>query len=1110
MKNLKTTLRIVVCLVLVAVLALAFASCKKNKKNHEHNYVASVTGATCGQPGFTTYTCECGDSYVGDPVTVEHDLVAHKGLPPTCTEAGYADYNTCSRCDYTTYRDLPATGHNPVEKITRFPTTLYTGIKTTMCEGCGECYKDEEIEAITVSLPDISPFLRSFVGDNYIDIKAEDTEIVLIKEIDGGSEAGVEKNFIAIKLANFVIDGKSEVLSAHLSLDVGVATYESLEDDAEPTFTRQLVVDVIVNGDDVSVSVTEDDNAPANSEYSVSDLFYRALAQRYGINYEILVEGYYLLGKMTEYLPIAEGVINWLATIEIPEGKFDIVALVQLVGGELISTDNNGNYSINISGLAALVAEMGDMTIADFVDAQYGAGTAQSVKDFILSVPTSKIRDIANAAARFSENSGVPIDQVYALINYAVCVSTGVDFNIESEIASRYNMTVAQVVAQLSGDPSLTPAEIDAMALSMIESLEEGIDLIKNLNVDQIYNLYMFGDIDEEFSVTDNLVAVLDNLDTMVEAKLHVTDGVVDNAELTVDGLLTVTYADDQLKAEVLLPYGKLVGIVYEDAEGRGIDIKGYNEEGNEMFNGIARYRINEDGKYYVVNFVYGEYSLLNASCQIDENGEFEYFNASVWGLHHDHRIVEDAATGEIIEASHETKHYQMLNVVLNSYGNGLYHYEFKLNNIVSHGGMVDNGDTYIDSSSSELTEIFDISGEVAVENDYISFDIANEYEGQIVFDASFDLYILETGYDLLFNVSIGDGEILYLDADYVNDVLSVNFRSNFVGEQLALVLYSDPDSTDLVVHKEGTEWINYASTITADGRHVDVVITGYIDRLIVEYSSGETNDDFVLSYEKEGDEIFKTSANVVADELVYLDIIVNEAVDGKVDGLDGDKHLLNIVTFIYSKANDGSFTVDFVGSDIYSAPSDKDSASNSGSEVEVQEESSVIYQEAAAKLQVAYNGSDELLVVIDEIKVIAFKVTEIDGGKKLNVVGHDDVNTYFDITLSYTETVEDDVVTESEFVVDALIGEMNIDLTYATTLTEKGLVFAVAGKELVNVHCAEIENGYVINYAFSDLSKITNSSETVYDAENDSYSYINYSICYTFSAAGKITVVVK
>ena len=175
------------------------------------------------------------------------------------------------------------------------------------------------------------------------------TEIVLIKEIDGGSEAGVEKNFIAIKLANFVIDGESEVLSAHLSLDVGVATYESLEDDAEPTFTRQLVVDVIVNGDDVSVSVTEDDNAPANSEYSVSDLFYRALAQRYGINYEILVEGYYLLGKMTEYLPIAEGVINWLATIEIPEGKFDIVALVQLVGGELISTDNNGNYSINIS-----------------------------------------------------------------------------------------------------------------------------------------------------------------------------------------------------------------------------------------------------------------------------------------------------------------------------------------------------------------------------------------------------------------------------------------------------------------------------------------------------------------------------------------------------------------------------------------------------------------------------------------------------------------------------------------------------------------------------------------------------------------------------------------
>ena len=40
-----------------------------------------------------------------------HDLVHHEAQAATCTEIGWDAYDTCSRCDYTTYVEIPATGH---------------------------------------------------------------------------------------------------------------------------------------------------------------------------------------------------------------------------------------------------------------------------------------------------------------------------------------------------------------------------------------------------------------------------------------------------------------------------------------------------------------------------------------------------------------------------------------------------------------------------------------------------------------------------------------------------------------------------------------------------------------------------------------------------------------------------------------------------------------------------------------------------------------------------------------------------------------------------------------------------------------------------------------
>lgn len=62
-----------------------------------HSYTAVVTEPTCTEEGYTTYTCSCGDSYVGN----ETDALGHKYeavvTAPSCVSEGFTTY-TCSVC----------------------------------------------------------------------------------------------------------------------------------------------------------------------------------------------------------------------------------------------------------------------------------------------------------------------------------------------------------------------------------------------------------------------------------------------------------------------------------------------------------------------------------------------------------------------------------------------------------------------------------------------------------------------------------------------------------------------------------------------------------------------------------------------------------------------------------------------------------------------------------------------------------------------------------------------------------------------------------------------------------------------------------------------------
>ena len=71
---------------------------------HRYTYSSVVTAPTCTVQGFTTYTCECGDSYVADYIDAlghtPENAVEENYITPTCTENGSKDVVVyCSVCD---------------------------------------------------------------------------------------------------------------------------------------------------------------------------------------------------------------------------------------------------------------------------------------------------------------------------------------------------------------------------------------------------------------------------------------------------------------------------------------------------------------------------------------------------------------------------------------------------------------------------------------------------------------------------------------------------------------------------------------------------------------------------------------------------------------------------------------------------------------------------------------------------------------------------------------------------------------------------------------------------------------------------------------------------
>ena len=103
---------------------------------HEFGEWHVSIAATCTATGIQERVCKCGERETEILPALGHDLVAHEGKTATCTEIGWDAYETCTRCDYTTYKEIPALGHFFEKIIVREPTTALPGEQKLVCKRC--------------------------------------------------------------------------------------------------------------------------------------------------------------------------------------------------------------------------------------------------------------------------------------------------------------------------------------------------------------------------------------------------------------------------------------------------------------------------------------------------------------------------------------------------------------------------------------------------------------------------------------------------------------------------------------------------------------------------------------------------------------------------------------------------------------------------------------------------------------------------------------------------------------------------------------------------------------------------------------------------------------
>ena len=179
----------------------------------EHEYNASYTEPTCTEQGYTTYTCACGDYYVGAYVAAKGHSYDAVVTEPTCTEQGYTTY-TCTACgDSYVDNEIAAFGHTEVTDQAVEATCTTTGL--TEGKRCSVC------ETILVKQEVIPAKGHTEVIDKAVAATCTETGLTEGKHCSVCSEVLVKQEVVAAKGHTEAIDKAVDATCTETGLTEG-------------------------------------------------------------------------------------------------------------------------------------------------------------------------------------------------------------------------------------------------------------------------------------------------------------------------------------------------------------------------------------------------------------------------------------------------------------------------------------------------------------------------------------------------------------------------------------------------------------------------------------------------------------------------------------------------------------------------------------------------------------------------------------------------------------------------------------------------------------------------------------------------------------------------
>lgn len=455
----------------------------------------------------------------------------------------------------------PAHQHEYEVTIKKYPSAAEKGTKTYTCK-CGHTY-DEEIESLLVSLPDMSNLLSPLFAEGECSLKVENnSKVIYVRELDTyeTEEKGL-KTFVIVELADAMLKKENNVLSGHLKLAFHVAHAEldgslAPENVLEPQKYDEFgALYLYVNGDDIAVELEsldeKGDKLKEKYNYDANELLCKAFASISGMDYEDVLGIANIGVELKNYLPLIEGALTTIGSAAMPDHLVEnIKTFATLFGDALIGTetDANGNtvYYVDAEALSAFVTTYEDVTVASFIDAQYGAGTMNAITEFANGILDMKVKDVAEKAIAFSKAYGIEIDRVYGLVNYVIYLATGQNIDIELQILIRYENTLGDILCEAVG---MTQAKDEYIA-SIKNNINAVLATISPMTIDQIYNMAAYGTpnyvpdgADEPFSILQQISGMAAFLEGVAEITVD-AEGTVLDISINVAGN-AIQYADN-------------------------------------------------------------------------------------------------------------------------------------------------------------------------------------------------------------------------------------------------------------------------------------------------------------------------------------------------------------------------------------------------------------------------------------------------------------------------------------------------------------------------------------------------------------------------------------